>query len=65
MAEIMTNFTAADMPGAQKAVKKAVAPKKVAAPAPTPEPVVETPAEPTETVETEVDSTPEEFNAGE
>ena len=43
MAEIMTNFPAGDMPGAQKPVKKAAAPKKVQptpTPAPTPEPVV-------------------------
>lgn len=62
MADMMTNFTSGDMPGAQKAVKKAAAPKKTA---PAPEVVVETPTEPTETVEPQVDSTEEESATGE
>lgn len=68
MAEMMTNFTAGDMPGGQKTVKKAVAPKKASpapTPAPAPEATVDRPAEPTETVEPQVDSTEEESATGE
>ena len=44
MADMMTNFTAGDMPGAKKPVKKAAAPSRPAPVAPKPEPVVEAPA---------------------
>lgn len=58
MAEIMTNFTAGDMPGAQKPVKKAAAPKKPE-PKPEPTPVVEEATEPV-VVKQEAPAAPEE-----
>jgi len=59
MAEIMTNFTSGDMPGAKKPVKKAAAPKK---PQPKPEPVVTTPVEPEPTPEPNVEEEAVEGN---